>query len=59
MWFYPIVISCIILIAVLAYLFGKKQASTTTTESKTTTFLIKSIQAIAELEALREVQRGQ
>jgi hypothetical protein len=58
MWFYPIIISCIVIIAVLAYLIGKKQAATTTTESKTTTFLIKSIQAIAELAVLEYITEG-
>ena len=58
MWYYPITISCIVIIGVLAYIIGKKRASTTTTESKTTTFLIKSIQAIAELAVLEYITEG-
>ena len=58
MWFYPITISCIVIIAILSYIIGKKRASTTTTESKTTTFLIKSIQAIAELAVLEYITEG-
>ncbi len=58
MWYYPIIISCVVIIAVLAYIMGKKRASATTTESKTTTFLIKSIQAIAELAVLEYITEG-
>lgn len=57
-WIYPVIISCVVIIAVLAYIIGKRRASTTTTESKTTTFLIKSIQAIAELAVLEYVTEG-
>jgi hypothetical protein len=58
MWYYPVTILCIVVIGVLAYIIGKKRASTTTTESKTTTFLIKSIQAIAELAVLEYITEG-
>jgi len=58
MWYYPITISCVVIIGVLAYLIGRKRASATTTESKTTTFLIKSIQAIAELAVLEYITEG-
>ncbi len=58
MWYYPVTISCIVIIAILAYIIGKKRASPSTTESKTTTFLIKSIQAIAELAVLEYITEG-
>jgi len=58
MWYYPVTISCIVIIAVLAYIIGKKRAAPLTTESKTTTFLIKSIQAIAELAVLEYITEG-
>ena len=58
MWIYPVTISCVVVIAVLAYIIGKKRASATTTESKTTTFLIRSIQAIAELAVLEYITEG-
>ena len=58
MWYYPVTILCIVVIGVIAYIIGKKRASTTTTESKTTTFLIKSIQAIAELAVLEYITEG-
>ena len=58
MWYYPITISCIVIIGVLAYIIGRKRAAPATTESKTTTFLIKSIQAIAELAVLEYITEG-
>ena len=58
MWYYPIIVSCVVIIGVLAYVIGKKRASMATTESKTTTFLIKSIQAIAELAVLEYITEG-
>jgi hypothetical protein len=58
MWIYPLIISCVIIIAILAYIIGKKRASVTTTESTTTIFLIKSIQAIAELAVLEYITEG-
>ena len=48
----------IIAIGLLAFIIGKKLASSPKTESKTTTFLIKSIQAIAELAVLEYVTEG-
>jgi len=48
----------IITIGFLAFILGKKLASSSKTESKTTTFLIKSIQAIAELAVLEYVTEG-
>ena len=58
MWYYLVTVLCIVIIGVLAYIIGKKRASSTTTESKTTTFLIKSIQAIAELAVLEYIAEG-
>ena len=48
----------IIAIGLLAFIIGKKLASSSRVESKTTTFLIKSIQAIAELAVLEYVTEG-
>ena len=45
-------ITSVLIIGVLAFFIGRKLAGTPTTESKTSTFLIKSIQAIAELVVL-------
>jgi hypothetical protein len=47
-----------VFIAVLAFYTGKKLAPKKITESKTTTFLIKSIQAIAELAVLEYITEG-
>lgn len=58
MWYYAITVSSIVIIGVLAYVIGRKRAPTTATESKTTTFLIKSIQAIAELAVLEYITEG-
>jgi len=44
-----------VLVGALAFFIGKKFAGGPKTESKTTTFLIKSIQAIAELAVLEYV----
>ena len=48
----------IIVIGLLAFIIGKKLASSSRLESKTTTFLIKSIQAIAELAVLEYRTEG-
>ena len=48
----------IVAIGLLAFLIGKKLAPKAKTESKTTTFLIKSIQAIAELAVLEYTTEG-
>lgn len=58
MWTYAIFISSILIIGILAFFFGRKLAPTPRTESKTTTFLIKSIQAIAELAVLEYITEG-
>ena len=57
MWYAILTISLLIL-ALLAFFVGKKMAATPKAESKTTTFLIKSIQAIAELAVLEYVTEG-
>ncbi len=55
---YFIFISAIVIIGLLAFFLGKKFSKTSKTESKTTTFLIKSIQAIAELAVLEYITEG-
>jgi len=57
MW-YAIYIASIVVIGLLAFLIGKKLSATPGTESKTTTFLIKSIQAITELAVLEYITEG-
>ncbi len=57
MW-YAIYIASVVVIGLLAFLIGKKLSVSPTTESKTTTFLIKSIQAIAELAVLEYITEG-
>ena len=57
MW-YAIYITSIVVIGLLAFLIGKKLSAAPRTESKTTTFLIKSIQAIAELAILEYRTEG-
>jgi hypothetical protein len=57
MW-YAIYIAGIVVIGLLAFLIGKKLSASPGTESKTTTFLIKSIQAIAELAVLEYITEG-
>jgi len=58
MWTYLILSFCIIIIGLLAFYIGRKFAPKGVTESKTTTFLIKSIQAIAELAVLEYITEG-
>jgi len=58
MWYYAIYISSIVIIGILAFFIGRKLAVAPKTESKTTTFLIKSIQAIAELAVLEYITEG-
>ncbi len=53
-----IYIAGIVVIGLLAFLMGKKLSESPGTESKTTTFLIKSIQAIAELAVLEYITEG-
>lgn len=57
MW-YAIYITSVVLIGALAFFIGRKLAGSPTTESKTSTFLIKSIQAIAELAVLEYITEG-
>jgi hypothetical protein len=57
MW-YAIYITSIVVIGLLAFFIGKKKAAAPKIESKTTTFLIKSIQAIAELAVLEYITEG-
>ena len=57
MW-YAIYITSIVVIGLLAFFIGKKLSAAPRTESKTTTFLIKSIQAIAELAVLEYRTEG-
>ncbi len=57
MW-YAIYITSIVIIGLLAFFLGRKLAGAPKTESKTTTFLIKSIQAIAELAVLEYITEG-
>ena len=55
---YFILIISLAIIGLLAFLLGRKLAPVPRTESKTTTFLIKSIQAIAELAVLEYITEG-
>ena len=57
MW-YAIYITSIAIIGLLAFFIGKKLAAAPKTESKTSTFLIRSIQAIAELAVLEYITEG-
>ena len=58
MWYYAISITSVLIIGALAFVLGRKLAPKAITESKTTTFLIKSIQAIAELAVLEYITEG-
>ncbi len=57
MW-YAISFAGIVIVGLLAFLIGKKMSVAPRTESKTTTFLFKSIQAIAELAVLEYRTEG-
>ena len=57
MW-YAVSITSVVIVGLLAFWMGKKMSSQPKTESKTTTFLIKSIQAIAELAVLEYITEG-
>ena len=57
MW-YAIYITSVVIIGVLAFFIGRKLAGSPKKESKTNTFLIKSIQAIAELAVLEYITEG-
>lgn len=47
-----------VIVGILAFFLGRRLAGKPRTESKTTTFLIKSIQAIAELAVLEYITEG-
>jgi hypothetical protein len=57
MW-YAISITSVVVVGVLAFFIGKKMSASPGIESKTTTFLIKSIQAIAELAVIEYITEG-
>lgn len=57
MW-YVISITSVIIVGLLAFFLGKKMSASSGIESKTNTFLIKSIQAIAELAVLEYITEG-
>jgi hypothetical protein len=57
-WDYAFIVIGFASVAILAYYLGRKLAPKKVTESKTTTFLIKSIQAIAELAVLEYITEG-
>ena len=57
MW-YAILITSNVIIGLLAFFIWKKMSSASGVESKTTTYLIKSIQAIAELAVLEYITEG-
>jgi hypothetical protein len=57
MW-YAISIASVIIVGLLAFFLGKKTSAASGIESKTNTFLIKSIQAIAELAVLEYITEG-
>ena len=57
MW-YAIYITSVVIIGILAFVIGRKLAPESKPQSKTTTFLVKSIQAIAELAVLEYRTEG-
>jgi hypothetical protein len=57
MWI-AISIASVLIIGISAFFIGRKMSAPPKAESKTTTFLIKSIQAIAELAVLEYVTEG-
>ena len=57
MW-YAISIISVVVVGILSFFLGKKLSAAPKTKSKTTTFLIKSIQAIAELAVLEYITEG-
>ncbi len=57
MW-YAVYITSVVIIGVLAFFIGRKLAGAPKAESKTSTFLIKSIRAIAELAVLEYITEG-
>jgi hypothetical protein len=57
MW-YAVSIISVVVVGLSAFYIGKRRAAAPKAESKTTTFLIKSIQAIAELAVLEYITEG-
>jgi hypothetical protein len=57
MW-YAISITSVVIVGLLAFYIGKKMSAPPGVESKTTTYLIKSIQAIAELAVMEYITEG-
>ena len=57
MW-YAIYITSVVIIGILAFVIGRKLAPESKAQSKTTTFLVKSIRAIAELAVLEYRTEG-
>lgn len=57
MW-YAVSITGVVIFGLLAFFMGRKMSKKPKAESKTTTFLIKSIQAIAELAVLEYITEG-
>ncbi len=55
---YAIFATCVVAIGILAFFIGRRLAPKAEVQSKTTTFLIKSIQAIAELAILEYITEG-
>jgi len=55
---YAIFATCVVAVGILAFLIGRRLAPKAEVQSKTTTFLIKSIQAIAELAILEYITEG-
>ena len=55
---YAVSITSVVIVGLLAFVMGNKMSSPPGTESKTTKFLIKSIQAIAELAVLEYITEG-
>ena len=57
MWI-AISITSVVIVGLLAFFIGKKMSAAPKAEAKTTTFLIKSIRAIAELAVLEYITEG-
>jgi len=57
MWI-AISITSVVIVGLLAFFMGKKMSAPPGVESKTTTYLIKSIQAIAELAVMEYITEG-
>jgi hypothetical protein len=57
MW-YAISITSVLIVGILAFYIGRRMSAPPGVESKTTTYLIKSIQAIAELAVMEYITEG-